>query len=869
MELRTGTGNEEDGSHRETDIHQATEKALRSFYNLKTTQNEPTMRWRPRVVDSEARFRIWASNIGGHVDVNSTDAKLREASHVRARILISLAELIETNEEILGIMAGRRAEETEQLSAADNQDADSTQSELNELFLGLEDVLDSLMKVSALIRSRIERSRAGYATATALQLSMPTGFDIAHVAQKHPKLNQRPELLSRFGELITQRRGFLAYARDHHEHIALDPVEAGLNLKHRDALQHDGSPMSVSTDQTNMHSSLTHASTSSTSLRSSDLPAVTTIDSGAQDTSEASSSASPSDAEENGSNLDVIDFHTLSSEDDVLGLGLIDAASRIQQEIAPAQCCFCDDWDQRLRAERLLSDGTLTAAELLVSAKDFYQHLAQHMEQLALFAIPPDASFQTLRDVGGVEVDQSKHANKRNLDSSRHTLGPTNIGDEREPFLVAMQGRLERTHRPDDFDEHYSEPAEIIDHSGKSAKNTKPGLAYSQLTGMAILSTAKHEMTLDNICSWIMSNYAFYRFASAGWQSNVRNTLLFNDVFTKIPRRADEPDKVSTWTIKPSDFDDLVKQLTKHYGIENSQITTGAVPAESRGSSVTAIRKNVMSSLGPGQAQREETRKSQGADELASQQSDVFSRPAGDRTGASPRNFEVPYLPPAFEGFDVNPSSNLDLDGYLNNQEGESGGLRALLVLENLDESRSSIGVADQTIERDRLKDDRPDEPLPAQSFSSSHGLDPQASNSVPDTGPQDDHHDPEFNVLQVPTSTIDGYEEYRRRPKQVRREMGTSSDVGPDSDFDRAKRLRRRLHHQRDLETETRSMFFTAASMTSSSNESRALSALRNSFDSPPDIIGMGHLTPTTPGKGRGRSETEEQRDEISRRTG
>ncbi|SMQ54083.1 unnamed protein product [Zymoseptoria tritici ST99CH_3D7] len=386
---------------------------------------------------------------------------------------------------------------------------------------------------------------------------------------------------------------------------------------------------------------------------------------------------------------------------------------------------------------------------------------------------------------------------------------------------------------------------------------------------MAILSTAKHEMTLDNICSWIMSNYAFYRFASAGWQSNVRNTLLLNDVFTKIPRRADEPDKVSTWTIKPSDFDDLVKQLTKHYGIENSQITTGAVPAESRGSSVTAIRKNVMSSLGPGQAQREETRKSQGADELASQQSDVFSRPAGDRTGASPRNFEVPYLPPAFEGFDVNPSSNLDLDGYLNNQEGESGGLRALLVLENLDESRSSIGVADQTIERDRLKDDRPDEPLPAQSFSSSHGLDPQASNSVPDTGPQDDHHDPEFNVLQVPTSTIDGDEEYRRRPKQVRREMGTSSDVGPDSDFDRAKRLRRRLHHQRDLETETRSMFFTAASMTSSSNESRALSALRNSFDSPPDIIGMGHLTPTTPGKGRGWSETEEQRDEIFRRTG
>ncbi|KJX94704.1 hypothetical protein TI39_contig4164g00002 [Zymoseptoria brevis] len=367
------------------------------------------------------------------------------------------------------------------------------------------------------------------------------------------------------------------------------------------------------------------------------------------------------------------------------------------------------------------------------------------MEQLAFFALPQDASFQTLRDAGGVEVDQSKHANKRNLDSSRHTLGPTNIGDERESFLVAMQARLERAHRPDEFDEHDPEPADIIDYSAESAKNIKPGLTYPQLTGMAILSTTDHEMTLDNICSWIMSNYAFYNFASAGWKFNVRNTLLLNNAFTKIPRRADEREKVSTWTIKPSDFDDLMKQSTEDCGRINSQITTGAVPAESGGSSVTAVRKNVMSSLGPGQAQREETQKSHGADELASQQSDVFSRPAGDKTGASPRNFGIPYLPPAFEDFDVNPSSNLDFDNYLNNQEGESGGLRALLVLDNLDESRSSIGVADQTIERDRLKDNRPDEPLPAQSLSSSHGLDPQASNSVPDTGPQDDYHDPEF----------------------------------------------------------------------------------------------------------------------------
>jgi len=107
------------------------------------------------------------------------------------------------------------------------------------------------------------------------------------------------------------------------------------------------------------------------------------------------------------------------------------------------------------------------------------------------------------------------------------------------------------------------ESTETIDYSADDAKVLKPPHSYAQLIGMAILSTHEQQMTLNNIYKWIMANYAFYRFNTAGWQNSIRHNLSLNKAFTKIARRTDEPGKGMKWMIEPTEFDTFVQQGMK------------------------------------------------------------------------------------------------------------------------------------------------------------------------------------------------------------------------------------------------------------------------------------------------------------------
>ncbi|EGP87123.1 uncharacterized protein MYCGRDRAFT_42864, partial [Zymoseptoria tritici IPO323] len=101
------------------------------------------------------------------------------------------------------------------------------------------------------------------------------------------------------------------------------------------------------------------------------------------------------------------------------------------------------------------------------------------------------------------------------------------------------------------------ESTEGIDYSAETARDLKPPYSYAQLIGMAILGTEEQQMTLNNIYKWVMSNYAFYRHNTAGWQNSIRHNLSLNKAFTKIPRRTDEPGKGMKWMIAPDEFDNF------------------------------------------------------------------------------------------------------------------------------------------------------------------------------------------------------------------------------------------------------------------------------------------------------------------------
>ena len=64
---------------------------------------------------------------------------------------------------------------------------------------------------------------------------------------------------------------------------------------------------------------------------------------------------------------------------------LVQASQEVPEHFPAASCPFCSDWENHLRENNTqISEDDIIA----VTARQFRNHLAQHMEQLALFAIP-------------------------------------------------------------------------------------------------------------------------------------------------------------------------------------------------------------------------------------------------------------------------------------------------------------------------------------------------------------------------------------------------------------------------------------------------------------------------------------------------
>ena len=62
------------------------------------------------------------------------------------------------------------------------------------------------------------------------------------------------------------------------------------------------------------------------------------------------------------------------------------------------------------------------------------------------------------------------------------------------------------------------ESTEEIDYSKDSAKDLKPPYSYANMIAQAIFSSEEEKLTLNNIYTWIMDKYAFYRYSQTGWQ---------------------------------------------------------------------------------------------------------------------------------------------------------------------------------------------------------------------------------------------------------------------------------------------------------------------------------------------------------------
>lgn len=213
---------------------QATEGTLTRFCDVHDMETDLARSWHEVAADELSRFRLWSSALGANHTRGrqSADYRLRAIPDARDRIVQLLRDLKEYLDDIHDILSGQRQGGVEEydddrISPWDGIDISETRSEISELWLMVDDAMNSLMKMSILVRKSTNRNKFDHAVRAAartLRSSMPTDWDIDHVRHKFPKLEQKPWLVRRLGQTSTYRRTFLLYARDHQLRLASHDV---------------------------------------------------------------------------------------------------------------------------------------------------------------------------------------------------------------------------------------------------------------------------------------------------------------------------------------------------------------------------------------------------------------------------------------------------------------------------------------------------------------------------------------------------------------------------------------------------------------------------------------------------------------------
>lgn len=173
--------------------------------------------------DAFGRFRLWVGNIGAHRKGRaSLDYKLREASHIRDRVIELLQNLETVLREALEIVTGKRvpwedlSDSDSDISETDLAPQDGEEStELAQLASNMTEINSCLMRLSLAIRNPAPHDQ--FKESKQIDVTHFEAFDIEHVRGKFPSA---PEyLILRLGKAISRRRQYLRYREEHRKKL--------------------------------------------------------------------------------------------------------------------------------------------------------------------------------------------------------------------------------------------------------------------------------------------------------------------------------------------------------------------------------------------------------------------------------------------------------------------------------------------------------------------------------------------------------------------------------------------------------------------------------------------------------------------------
>ncbi|KAH6880725.1 hypothetical protein B0T10DRAFT_411738, partial [Thelonectria olida] len=156
----------------------------------------------------QGRFRVWSRNIGAlrePTSASSLDSRLRDAPKIAFEI-----------------MSGKLPNRTAAAETIDAGASEGSTTELEELTLDIRSSITDLFRYSIFLR---RRQPYGRETPTGRESRAPdASLDVRHTIDLFPKLKDRPWLADRIGNSIAQRREYIRFRQIHQQKLQADAV---------------------------------------------------------------------------------------------------------------------------------------------------------------------------------------------------------------------------------------------------------------------------------------------------------------------------------------------------------------------------------------------------------------------------------------------------------------------------------------------------------------------------------------------------------------------------------------------------------------------------------------------------------------------